>query len=286
MIETRNSTPYSDARPVPAFARVEPKVSVWSVITARPARGWPVSLMAKGLGVVAMLAVVSLSAIVVKELSRSTPPPTAMVLTELGQNVGSEGEDGLFDPSNLTIDAPLPIADPMMGEVEVIEPESGPIVDEVAPIAQDDRLPKGAILDTSIRFFNGRPMRPARTMTMTVTAYSPDERSCGDSADGITASLHHVTTNGYRLVAADRRVLPLGTKISIPGYDRGEIVPVLDVGGAIKGNRLDVLFPTHEQARAWGVRRLRVVVWEYADGKPAENWRAIRDSRPTGQSRR
>jgi hypothetical protein len=51
---------------------------------------------------------------------------------------------------------------------------------------------------------------------------------------------------------------------------------VLDRGGAIKGHRLDVLFPTHEQARAWGVRKLRVTVWEYADGKPKDDPRRLR----------
>lgn len=130
--------------------------------------------------------------------------------------------------------------------------------------------------DPSVRWFGGRPVRPIRTMEMTVTAYSPDERSCGDSADGITATLHPVTTNGFRLVAADPRVLPMGSMITVPGYDNGQIVPVLDVGGAIKGRRLDVLFPTHEQAREWGVRRLRVVVWGYADGMPAVNPRKLR----------
>lgn len=138
---------------------------------------------------------------------------------------------------------------------------------------------EGYIDDTSVRFFDGRPVRPARTMTMIVTAYSPDERSCGDSADGITASLHHVQTNDHRLVAADRRVLPLGSMLTVPGYDGGAIVPVLDVGGAIKGRRLDVLFPTHEQARRWGVRRVNVTVWEYADGLPPTDWRRVRDSR-------
>jgi hypothetical protein len=39
-----------------------------------------------------------------------------------------------------------------------------------------------------IRWYNGRPIRPVRIERMRVTAYSPDERSCGDSADGITAS--------------------------------------------------------------------------------------------------
>ncbi len=51
---------------------------------------------------------------------------------------------------------------------------------------------------------------------------------------------------------------------------------MLDCGGAIKGRRLDVLFPTHEQARQWGVRKIPVVVWEYADGKPADDPRKQR----------
>ncbi len=120
------------------------------------------------------------------------------------------------------------------------------------------------------RYYDGRPIRPARTIWMTVTAYSPDERSCGDSADGITATNHSVWTNAMRLVAADTRLLPFGSLLSIPGYADGEVVPVLDRGGAIKGKRLDVLYATHEIARKWGVRRLPVVVWEYADGKPAK----------------
>jgi 3D (Asp-Asp-Asp) domain-containing protein len=116
-------------------------------------------------------------------------------------------------------------------------------------------------------------------MRMLVTAYSPDERSCGLSADGITASGYSVWTNGMKLVAADTRILAFGSLISIPGYDGGEVVPVLDRGGRIKGHRLDVLFPSHEQARAWGTRRLDVTVWEYADGRPsgfAESHRPVR----------
>jgi 3D (Asp-Asp-Asp) domain-containing protein len=130
--------------------------------------------------------------------------------------------------------------------------------------------------DATIRWFDGRPIRPARTVIMRVTAYSPDARSCDDSADGLTATLHSVQTNGWKLVAADKKVLPMGSMVSIPGYDQGMVVPVLDVGGKIKGNHLDVLFPTHEQAVAWGSRRLRVTVWEFADGKPAPNPRRLR----------
>ena len=120
----------------------------------------------------------------------------------------------------------------------------------------------------NIRWFNGRPVRPVRTITMTVTAYSPDAQSCGEFADGITASGYSVKTNGMKLVAADTSLFPFGTKLSIPGYDDSHIVPVLDRGGAIKGNHLDALFPTHQEALEWGVQELEVTIWEYADDQP------------------
>ena len=111
---------------------------------------------------------------------------------------------------------------------------------------------------------------------MLVTAYSPDARSCGDSADGYTATMHSVETNAHQLVAADPTVLPYGSMLTVPGYASELIVPVLDCGGKIKGNHLDVLFKTHEEAVKWGVKRVMVTMWEYVDGEPAGNPRAQR----------
>jgi len=113
--------------------------------------------------------------------------------------------------------------------------------------------------------FGGRPLRYVRTMRMVVTAYSPDEKSCGKFADNITASGFSVWTNGMKLVAADTSVLPFKSVITVPGYNGGRPVPVLDRGGKIKGNRLDVLYPTHEIASRWGRQTLDIDVWEYAD---------------------
>lgn len=180
---------------------------------------------------------------------------------------------------------PAPIA-PVM----IVVTNPAPVAPEVparpAAAAPAPATPKAKIdpltMDASVRWFNGRAVRPVRKVWMTVTAYSPDARSCGESADGMTATLHSVTTNGHALVAADPRVLPYGSMISVPGYDlhprtkEARIVPVLDCGGAIKGNRLDVLMPTHEQARKWGVRRVQVTIWGYADGSPRENPRKLR----------
>ncbi len=158
---------------------------------------------------------------------------------------------------------------PVVTEVQTqrtIAPEAVPAAASANPLA----------FDANVRWFDGRPVRPARSMLMTVTAYSPDARSCDESADGKTATLHSVTTNGHKLVAADPKVLPYGAMVSMPGYDSGQIVPVLDCGGKIKGRKLDVLFPTHEEARRWGVRKIRVTLWEFADGKPAVNPRKLR----------
>jgi 3D (Asp-Asp-Asp) domain-containing protein len=98
-----------------------------------------------------------------------------------------------------------------------------------------------------------------RPVTMTVTAYCPCRKCCGPAARGVTASGEPVSHNRGRFVAADRSI-PFGTRISIPGYHGGIAVPVTDRGGAITGRRLDVYFPTHAAARAWGVRRVVVKI--------------------------
>lgn len=109
--------------------------------------------------------------------------------------------------------------------------------------------------------------RPARaqagetvTIRMLVTAYCPCPKCCGEHSDGITASGKDVYTNNSRFVAADISILPFGTKISIPGYNDGEPVPVLDRGGKIKGHRLDVFFLSHDRALQWGRQWLDVTV--------------------------
>ena len=93
---------------------------------------------------------------------------------------------------------------------------------------------------------------------MTVTAYTAGVESCGKWADGYTASGKPVTYNGGRFVAADWTILPPGTRVRIPGYADGEWVEVIDRGGAIKGDRLDVFFPDMRDAKAWGRQTLVV----------------------------
>ena len=220
----------------------------------------------QGAGLGALLVLVAASAVVVKHSQRyARAMPLAAVDTERPLQAG-------FDPTAL----PLPVFDPLQESERPAFSEQDPAA-ELMVVSTEPEIDHGYPPDT--RWFDGRPMRPARTISMTVTGYSPGEESCGDSADGITSSLHSVWTNGMKMVAADTRILPLGTVVSVPGYHGQQLVPVLDRGGKIKGNRLDLLYPTAQQALNWGVKKVKVTVWEYVDGKPAPEWRKIRDSR-------
>lgn len=230
-------------------------------------------------GAAGLVTVVALSAIVTKQVrSRSELPALAQLDGTFAPGGSpSESPDSLVQPDSILSESEpsLVIQDPLVVPDE--EPEIDASVVRVPD--GDPSQPQIESFPADTRWFNGRPVRPSRTITMTVTAYTPDEISCGSSADGITASLHSVWTNAMRLVAADSKVLPLGSMVTVPGYADDSIVPVLDRGGKIKGNRLDVLYADNTTARKWGRQKLTVTVWTYADGKPAEDWRAIRDSR-------
>ncbi|WJE18836.1 3D domain-containing protein [Bacillus cereus] len=58
-----------------------------------------------------------------------------------------------------------------------------------------------------------------------------------------------------KLIAVDPKVIKLGTKVYVEGY--GEAIAG-DTGGAIKGNKIDVLFPTEKEARQWGRKKVKI----------------------------
>lgn len=67
--------------------------------------------------------------------------------------------------------------------------------------------------------------------------------------------------NGQRVhsgaIAADPRVLKLGTKVNINGM--GTFV-VKDTGGAIKGNRVDIWIGNCQAARTFGRRKVQLLI--------------------------
>lgn len=102
----------------------------------------------------------------------------------------------------------------------------------------------------------GANVEPQVGTLMRVTAYCPCEKCCGKYADGFTASGHRIE-EGDRFVAADASVA-FGTELIIPGYNDNKSVKILDRGGAISGDRIDVFFNMHEEALEWGIQWLRI----------------------------
>ena len=95
------------------------------------------------------------------------------------------------------------------------------------------------------------PSRGERVLMMEATAYCSCAKCCGKS-NGITATGVQASS---RTIAADWNVLPPGTEVHIEGI--GYRV-VEDRGGGIKGNKLDVWFPSHQEAWKYGRRQVKV----------------------------
>ena len=60
------------------------------------------------------------------------------------------------------------------------------------------------------------------------------------------------------IVAADRRVLPLGTKIQVTAGAYSGTYTVADTGGAVKGRKLDIWMPSCVEAVRFGRRSVTV----------------------------
>ena len=83
------------------------------------------------------------------------------------------------------------------------------------------------------------------TLTVTATAYTLH----GRTATGAPV--------GYGIVAVDPSLIPLGTRMTIPGYGEGVAA---DTGGSIQGARIDVWVPSAADAAAWGVRTVTITL--------------------------
>lgn len=92
--------------------------------------------------------------------------------------------------------------------------------------------------------------RVTRSRRMVATGYDPGPHTNSWSYAGIT-KLGWRTRRG--IVAVDPKVIPLRTLLYIEGYG---LAWAGDVGGAIKGDRLDLCFNKTEDALAWGRRKV------------------------------
>lgn len=89
------------------------------------------------------------------------------------------------------------------------------------------------------------PVAVGGTLTVVATGYA---------LRGLTAS---GMPTGHGVAAVDPAVIPLGTRMTVPGY--GTAVAA-DVGGAVRGAHIDLWFPSVAAARAWGARTVTITL--------------------------
>jgi 3D (Asp-Asp-Asp) domain-containing protein len=89
------------------------------------------------------------------------------------------------------------------------------------------------------------PVAGQTTLTVVATGYSLK----GQTATGIATS--------WGVVAVDPALIPLGTRMTIPGYGEGIAA---DLGSAVRGATIDLWFPSRAQALVWGRRTVTITL--------------------------
>jgi 3D (Asp-Asp-Asp) domain-containing protein len=117
-----------------------------------------------------------------------------------------------------------------------------------SPVDQIVAIGTGGVVSRS-----GTNYRYSRELTMTATGYTAGKES-NPNGNGYTYTGMKAE---YGVVAVDPRVIPLYTRLYIEGY--GPAIAA-DIGGAIKGMKIDLCFNDVQEALNWGRRPVTVYV--------------------------
>lgn len=125
---------------------------------------------------------------------------------------------------------------------------------EVIQSAVDRVIGEGTRTPTQTVSTPKGPLPYIEVREMVATGYEPGPISTGEWADGLTFTGLKAERG---VIAVDPTVIPLGTRLYVEGYGEGIAA---DIGGAIKGNRIDLCFDTYNEAIQWGRRTVKVYI--------------------------
>ena len=122
--------------------------------------------------------------------------------------------------------------------------------------------PEANIVKTNIKAAEQKSIEERKERTslgeFKLTAYCSCEKCCGiwayNRPSGVVyGAIGEELKEGYS-IAVDPNVIPYGTEVVI----NDKIYKAQDCGGAIKGNRIDIYFNSHEDALEFGVKHEEV----------------------------
>jgi 3D (Asp-Asp-Asp) domain-containing protein len=100
-----------------------------------------------------------------------------------------------------------------------------------------------------------------RKLNIVATAY---EAMCDTGCTGTTATGHNVKNtvykDGYRVISVDPNLIPLGSLMYVESNGENFVGIAEDTGGAIKGNKIDVLVASRTEAFNFGKQNVKVTV--------------------------
>lgn len=172
-----------------------------------------------------------------------------------------EGENGIREKRYMiTYEDGKPVNREFVGETTVKEP--------VSRIVEYGTVPN---FITS----RGERVRYSKVLNMRATAYTnsyadtgknPGEPGYGITYTGLTARTG--------VIAVDPTVIPLGSKLYVeipgPAPDYGFAIAG-DIGGAIKGDLIDLFFNTAEEVGRWGCKKVKVYILNEQDDNRWKN---------------
>lgn len=115
-------------------------------------------------------------------------------------------------------------------------------------------LPNNAVASTEV-ISRGNDNKFGSWSYYNVSAYTAKCNGCS----GITKTGKNVSNQSidHRVVAVDPSVIPLGSLVEVEGMGT---FTALDTGGAIKGNKIDILMQSKEKAYSFGRKDMKVRV--------------------------
>lgn len=105
-----------------------------------------------------------------------------------------------------------------------------------------------------------------RPLVLEATGYDPGPV---DNTRGWVGATKSGERARFGIVAVDPKLIPLGSYLYIEGYGPGLAA---DVGGAIKGRKIDLCFNSTREANAWGRKKTRVWRIDPLHGAQRKRW--------------
>jgi 3D (Asp-Asp-Asp) domain-containing protein len=163
-----------------------------------------------------------------------------------------------INPLNVYAGLTMKLPDSVPAFRELAAEKAAPIA--ASEVAASPKAAAPAIPADIVKTASGEELHFDKTVSAVATAYTdtPGQNGSWGNVDYFGNPLKLGT------IAVDPSVIPLGTKVYVTGYTfdglpHGMIATAADMGGAIKGNRIDIFVPsTYGNVEAFGMQNVTV----------------------------